>query len=253
MAAHALALLFILPAFVSAGIFPQTGPVKMLQDAVFRKTLKPERTSIVAFVAPWCGHCQRLSPEYSKAAKSLSPLIDFYAVDCDAEDNKRLCAEQGIKGFPTIKSFPRGIKSAAHEYQGERTAKSIVDWAGGEVPSRVTPLKSINAVNNWSTKESSKPRALLVTTQTKIPVLWKVLGTRYYKDMAFGAIKDESGSISESLELGEGTPGAKSKVAIWRKGEEKPTIHEGSLRFNPLSEFFSELTTVSDEGKKEEL
>jgi len=205
----------------------------------------------MAFVAPWCGHCQKLSPEYSKAAKSLSPLIDFFAVDCDADENKRLCAEQGIKGFPTIKSFPRGIKSAAHDYQGERTATSIINWAKSEVPSRVTALKSIDAVKSWAAKSSSQPRALLITTQSKIPVLWKVLGSRYYKDIAFGAVKDESGSIAESLELGEGNPDSKSKIAIWKKGEEKPVIHEGSLKFEPLSEFFVELT-ASDE-KKEEL
>lgn len=35
-----------------------------------------------------------MAPEYSKAAENLSPLIPFYAVDCDAEVNKRLCAEQ---------------------------------------------------------------------------------------------------------------------------------------------------------------
>jgi protein disulfide-isomerase A6 len=38
-----------------------------------------------------------------KAAASLSPLVPAYAVDCDEEKNKRMCAEQGIKGFPTIK------------------------------------------------------------------------------------------------------------------------------------------------------
>ena len=48
-------------------------------------------------------HCQKLTPEFTKAAESLAPLIDFYAVDCDADENKRLCAEQGVKGFPTIK------------------------------------------------------------------------------------------------------------------------------------------------------
>ena len=53
--------------------------------------------------------------------------------------------------------------------------------------------------------------------------------------MAFGAIKDESGSIAESLELGEGKPDAKSKVAIWKKGERKPIIHEGSLDSSSVS------------------
>jgi protein disulfide-isomerase A6 len=48
-------------------------------------------------------HCQRLVPEYSKAALGLHPLLPLYAVDCDEDKNKRLCSEQGVKGFPTIK------------------------------------------------------------------------------------------------------------------------------------------------------
>lgn len=63
-------------------------------------------------------HCQKLTPEYTKAAQSLSPLVDFYAVDCDADENKRLCAEQGIKGFPTIKVriYPQSdMASAAYD------------------------------------------------------------------------------------------------------------------------------------------
>jgi protein disulfide-isomerase A6 len=35
-----------------------------------------------------------MAPEYSKAAKGLDPLIPLYAIDCDAEKNKRLCGEQ---------------------------------------------------------------------------------------------------------------------------------------------------------------
>lgn len=42
-------------------------------------------------------------PEYSKAALGLHPLLPLYAVDCDANENKRLCADQGVKGFPTVK------------------------------------------------------------------------------------------------------------------------------------------------------
>ena len=60
-------------------------------------------TSVVAFVAPWCGHCQKMAPEYSKAALGLYPLVPLYAVDCDAPKNKKLCADQGVKGFPTVK------------------------------------------------------------------------------------------------------------------------------------------------------
>lgn len=42
-----------------------------------------------------------MAPEYSKAALGLYPLIPSYAVDCDAEKNKRLCAEQVNSGAPS--------------------------------------------------------------------------------------------------------------------------------------------------------
>ena len=51
MLARSLTLFFILPALVAAGIFPQGGPVKMLQDAVFRKTLKPEVRPLLKVLA----------------------------------------------------------------------------------------------------------------------------------------------------------------------------------------------------------
>jgi protein disulfide-isomerase A6 len=44
-----------------------------------------------------------MTPEYEKAAKRLAPLVPLYAVDCDAEANKPLCAQEGVRGFPTVK------------------------------------------------------------------------------------------------------------------------------------------------------
>ena len=96
---------------------------------------------MVAFVAPWCGHCKNLGPEYTAAAQSLSPLIPFYAVDCDAAPNKPLCAEYQVKGFPTIKAFPRAGKAAPRDYNGERKRGALVEYAKGLVPDRVKKLR----------------------------------------------------------------------------------------------------------------
>jgi protein disulfide-isomerase A6 len=55
--------------------------------------------------APWCGHCQKLTPEWKKAAKELEGAARLGAVDCDDADNKGLCSKYDVKGFPTIKVF----------------------------------------------------------------------------------------------------------------------------------------------------
>jgi protein disulfide-isomerase A6 len=97
---------------------------------------------MVAFVAPWCGHCKSLGPEFTAAAASLSPLIPFYAIDCDAAANKPLCGEQGVQGFPTIKAFPRAGKGSAREYRGERKKGALVEYAKELVPDRVKKLRA---------------------------------------------------------------------------------------------------------------
>ena len=59
----------------------------------------------VEFYAPWCGHCQKLAPEWKKVATNLKGLVNIGAIDCDVEANKGICAMYEIKGFPTIKVF----------------------------------------------------------------------------------------------------------------------------------------------------
>lgn len=42
-----LSIAAVLPALVSAGMYPEKGPVKMLQDTIFRKSLKSEVGNLV--------------------------------------------------------------------------------------------------------------------------------------------------------------------------------------------------------------
>ena len=81
---------------------------------------------VVEFYAPWCGHCKQLAPEYQKAAKALKGIIGVGGINCDEE--KQLCGQFGIKGFPTIKIFGSN-KNKPDDYQGSRDANGIVQAA----------------------------------------------------------------------------------------------------------------------------
>lgn len=91
-------------------------------------------------------------PEYSKAAKALAPLVPLYAVDCDEEKNKPLCGRQGVKGFPTVKVFPRGGKGSGIVYEGERKAGAITKYAAKIIPNTVKALKTVENVVEWAEK-----------------------------------------------------------------------------------------------------
>lgn len=86
-------------------------------------------------VAPWCGHCKRLAPEYAKAAgvlKRADPPVPLAKVDCTSEaGGKDICSEFGVQGYPTLKIFKGG--EFAQEYNGPREADGIVKYMKSQV------------------------------------------------------------------------------------------------------------------------
>ena len=80
------------------------------------------------FYAPWCGHCQALTPAWAAAAKALKGIVNVAAVDCDA--HKEVAAKHGVRGFPTIKFFyVQGGAVKSVDYSGGRDAPAIVGFA----------------------------------------------------------------------------------------------------------------------------
>ncbi|KAG2144324.1 thioredoxin-like protein [Suillus clintonianus] len=255
-------LLALLPAIVSAAIFPPDTKVKMLDPKGFRRAMRSNRTSVVAFVAPWCGHCQRMVPEYSKAAENLSPLIPFYAVDCDAEMNKRLCGEQGVQGFPTLKVFPRGSQAPPESYDsGERTSGKFIRWASRSVPNNVQSLPHIHSIPAWLDKTSDLPRVILLNKDKKFPLLWQVFANNYRKKMAFGHHTDPDGAFAASLGFPATVEGKTSKVIVYPPGSSVAVLYEGMTKYDPLTKFFRSildgsadfLQTSSEQSVRDEL
>ncbi|XP_012055150.1 PREDICTED: protein disulfide-isomerase A6 [Atta cephalotes] len=87
--------------------------------------LNSDHIWVVEFYAPWCGHCQQLTPEYDKAATALKGIVKVGAVNAD--EHKSLGSKYGVRGFPTIKIF--GLDKKPEDYNGPRSAAGIVDAA----------------------------------------------------------------------------------------------------------------------------
>ena len=65
------------PAF---GLYDRSSGVVDLTSNNFEGKVKgSDGVWVVEFYAPWCGHCQRLTPEYTKAAKALKGVVKVRA------------------------------------------------------------------------------------------------------------------------------------------------------------------------------
>jgi len=97
--------------------------VKALVSKAFDQHLKDNKQTLIEFYAPWCGHCKKLAPEFEKAAVDLRGKAVLAKVD--ATEEKDLATKYNVKGFPTLIWFEDGQQS---EYDGGRTAETIVEW-----------------------------------------------------------------------------------------------------------------------------
>ncbi|CAN0914310.1 Protein disulfide-isomerase like 2-2 [Linum grandiflorum] len=107
-------------------LYTASTPVVQLTPSNFKsKVLNSNGVVLVEFYAPWCGHCQALTPAWEKAATVLKGVVTVAALNAD--EHKSFAQEYGIRGFPSIKVFIPGKPPA--DYQGAREAKPIVDFA----------------------------------------------------------------------------------------------------------------------------
>lgn len=55
-----------------------------------------------------CGHCKRLAPEYEKLGAAYEGSNDVVIAKVDADADRTLGGRFGVRGFPTLKFFPKG-------------------------------------------------------------------------------------------------------------------------------------------------
>ncbi|KAJ4750061.1 Disulfide-isomerase-like protein [Rhynchospora pubera] len=123
--------LFVTLAFLIAPAIADGDVVELMPDN-FQKEVGQDRGALVKFFAPWCGHCIKLAPEYEQLAsyfKQVADTVLIAKVNCD--ENKDLCVDNEVTGYPTILWFPKGSLEAKR-YHGIRTIEAFAEFVNAE-------------------------------------------------------------------------------------------------------------------------
>ena len=107
--------------------------------------------TLVNYFAPWCPWCQKLHPVWEHVAglvkKEYGPTeINMARVDCTDQRNSKVCQDNFVQAYPTIRVYRRGISELVeappmmmggvelhgqeHEsFHGDRTVEALVRFA----------------------------------------------------------------------------------------------------------------------------
>ncbi|KAF7818157.1 putative protein disulfide-isomerase A6 [Senna tora] len=104
---------------------PPSNVLVLTPDNFDEVVLDENKDVLVEFYAPWCGHCKNLAPTYEKVATAFKLEEDIVIANLDADKYKDLAEKHDVRGFPTLKFFPKTNK-AGEDYGSGRDLDDFV-------------------------------------------------------------------------------------------------------------------------------
>ena len=120
---------------------PSSEPVEQMQETGHVAPQDNNKKAVVVLIhAKWCGHCQRLEPEWKSMKDSLDNNVNQHIIfeeieSADLDTKLPLMSKNYMngkpleyRGFPTIGSIRNG---KFEMYGGGRTAPELLQWVRG--------------------------------------------------------------------------------------------------------------------------
>ncbi|KAF1781730.1 Thioredoxin, conserved site [Phytophthora cactorum] len=199
---------------VRAAEFEEQDDVLVLTESNFAEAVSGHDTLLVEFYAPWCGHCQKLTPEYAAAAKNLKeagPAHSSCQVDATAES--KLAEQFAVRGFP-------------------RSSSLRATWS----PSRTTMCRTSAEIEKWVVKKGARgdqgSNDVVVFTvidaeEGEARTLLEKLADA--DDLAV-YVASTSADVTEDA-------AAVNKVVLYKKFDEGKVVYDGEFEKESLGEF----------------
>ena len=164
--------------------FPLENDITVLTEATFDKALEKYEHMLVMFYAPWCGHCKKFKPELEKAAAVLRKE-NLIVAKVDATAEKKLAEKYGVRGYPTVKFFKKGV---ATDYTAGRKEQDVINWVRKKSGPPTKILKTVEEVEKF--QKENEVCVIYFGKDTDDKKVFESVALKV-EDYPFGIVEDE--------------------------------------------------------------
>eukprot|EP00930_Biecheleria_cincta_P104454 TRINITY_DN96762_c0_g1_i1.p1 TRINITY_DN96762_c0_g1~~TRINITY_DN96762_c0_g1_i1.p1 ORF type:complete len:332 (+),score=65.22 TRINITY_DN96762_c0_g1_i1:96-1091(+) len=140
----------------------EAGKVGALTAKTFLPTMITYQHGVlVDFYTPGCGHCKKLEPHFTSAARRLKGKTPLMKVDCSKYAS--LCEDHGITRYPTLKWFRKGL-NVLEASPRTRDADKIVKWVDWASEDALTVFDTVAEIDEslQTLRDVTMPNASLI-------------------------------------------------------------------------------------------
>ena len=94
------------------------------------------KNKLCLYYANWCGYSQMFLPEWKKIVAKINSENTNKSIECieyECTDKKDICAQNNIRGFPTIILYKIDGTSIMYPYDKPRDTQSIIEFAKNNI------------------------------------------------------------------------------------------------------------------------
>jgi len=174
------------------------------------------------------------------AEKHLKDFVEIGVLNIDVD--QQVVKELGLNEFPTLLLFPFGDKRTPEKYKGKLTASDISNFGLSKIPNFVSKVN-----NEFLESNPMKPKVILFSTKETSSALFKTLAKIFRDKMMFGLVSQSSTNLVNQFKV------TKFPQVIMISAPNTPPIpYEGSLNFQEMQKFLTQLLKKVDEEQKKD-
>lgn len=169
-------------------------------------------------------------------------------MNCDEDENKPLCSQFGVQGFPTIKIVRPGKKygkPVVEDYNGPRSAKDIVNTLVDKINNHVKKVTDKD-IDDFLEKKNDTAKAILFTEKGTTGALLKSIAIDFLDVIQVAQVRNKESKTNELFGID-----SYPSLVLLPGGEQPGILYDGDMKKAAMVKFLSQAGTPNPETAPE--